>query len=140
MTRDERRLRDSLGLLTAVREANRVVICRPGTERRRVLARDNLIVRTSASIRLGWRHSYRSKGTGMATGQHEGRRVRLRQDTTIHSYLRTYLTDEQQSEGAEGVILSGLSEGDRETYSVKFENVPKPVRVLADDCDLISDA
>ena len=140
MMRDERRLRDSLRLLIAVREANPVVIYRLGTERRRLLSRGNLIVRTAASIGLGWRDSYQSKGTSMATGEHDGGRVRLRQDATIHTYLRTYLTDEQQSEGAEGVILSRPSEGDRETYSVKFENVPKPVRVLAVDCDLIADA
>jgi len=140
MTRDKKRLGDLLALLIAVRQTNRVANSRPADQRRRLLARGDLIVCTAARIRLGRRASYRSKGTIVATGEHEGRRVRLRRDATLHSFLRTYLTDEQQWDGAEGVILPGPSEGDRETYSVKFENVPRPVRVLADDCDLIADA
>jgi len=140
MMRDEKRLCDLLALLTTVRQANRSASSRLADERRRLLARGDLIVSTAARIRLGRRASHRSKGTIVATGEHEGRRVRLRRDATLHSYLRTYLSDEQQWDGAEGVILPGPSEGDRESYSVKFENVPRPVRVLAEDCDLIADA
>lgn len=68
---------------------------------------------------------------------YEGRRVRLRADAPISSYMIAFLTEEQHRDGIEGVVLSATSEGGSVIYDVKLENVPRPHRVAAEHLDLI---
>ena len=75
----------------------------------------------------------------MATDDLEGRRVRLRPDAPIGSYVLSCLTDDQHRDGIEGVILRAATEDSRLVYDVKLENVPRPHRVAADHCDLLAD-
>lgn len=74
----------------------------------------------------------------MATDDYEGRRVRLRPEAPIGPQVSRYLTDDQLRDGVEGFIVRAEDEGDRLTYDVKLENVPRPHRVEAVHCDLLT--
>jgi hypothetical protein len=62
-----------------------------------------------------------------------GRRFRLRKDAQISSMVRYHLTEDQLEEGVEGIVL----DGDDLHYEVRLENVPKSLRIPAQDCQLL---
>lgn len=74
----------------------------------------------------------------MATDDVVGRRVRLRPDAPLGSYVLSCLTEEQHRDGIEGIVLVAAMEGGRILYDVKLENVPRPHRVAADHCDVLA--
>jgi hypothetical protein len=66
-----------------------------------------------------------------------GKRVRLKADASYGQRIASYLTEEQASEGPQGIVVGELTESDGLFLEVDLENVPGVCRFPEDSCVLL---